>query len=72
MLNITYPDGNSSSIFTLLVSPFAAKKTISGLQDIQGLNITLSGTINMTESLNYAGGYGGADSTIKYVRVILR
>jgi len=26
----------------------------------------------MTESLNYASGYGGADFTIKYVRVILR
>ncbi|KAF4629873.1 hypothetical protein G7Y89_g8265 [Cudoniella acicularis] len=63
-LNLTYPDGNSASIFTLLLSPFAKKKTISSLADIRGLNLTVSGTVNETYSLAYAGGYGGVDSTI--------
>ncbi|ESZ98727.1 hypothetical protein SBOR_0965 [Sclerotinia borealis F-4128] len=63
-LNLTYPDGNDTSIFTFLVSPFAAKRTISSLEDIQGLSLQVSGTIDMNYTLSYAGEYGGADSTI--------
>jgi hypothetical protein len=64
-LNVTYPLGNSSSIFTLLVSPFAAKKTISSIEEIQGMTVNVTGTVNETYTLAYAGGYGGIDSTIK-------
>ncbi|RAL60387.1 hypothetical protein DID88_000163 [Monilinia fructigena] len=64
-LNLTYPEGNDTSIFTFLVSPFAAKKkTISRLEDIQGLNLTVSGTIDKNFTLSYAGQYGGTDATI--------
>ncbi|RDW79783.1 hypothetical protein BP6252_04421 [Coleophoma cylindrospora] len=63
-LNLTYPDGNSSSIFTLIVSPFKAMKTISSIADIQGLTVNITGTINETFALSYAGGYGGADTVI--------
>lgn len=63
-LNLTYPEGNHTSIFTFLISPFAAKKTISRLEDIQGLNLTVSGTIDKNFTLSYAGQYGGADATI--------
>jgi hypothetical protein len=64
-LNLTYPIGNGSSIFTLLISPFAAKKTISTIEEIQGLTLNVTGSVNETYSLSYAGGYGGADDTIK-------
>jgi hypothetical protein len=64
-LDITYPLGNSSSIFTLLVSPFAAKKTISSIEEIQGMTVNVTGNVNETYTLAYAGEYGGADSTIK-------
>ncbi|QSZ33646.1 hypothetical protein DSL72_005214 [Monilinia vaccinii-corymbosi] len=63
-LNLTYPDGNETSIITLLISPFAAKKTLSSLADIQGLNLTVSGTIDSNYTLSYAGDYGGTDATI--------
>ncbi|KAL3424259.1 hypothetical protein PVAG01_03540 [Phlyctema vagabunda] len=64
-LNLTYPLGNSSSIFSLIVSPFLAKPTVSTLEDIQGLNVTVSGTVNETYAVSFAGSYGGSDSTIK-------
>ncbi|KAJ8070823.1 hypothetical protein OCU04_001184 [Sclerotinia nivalis] len=63
-LNLTYPEGNDTSIFTFLLSPFAAKRTISSLEDIQGLNLQVSGTVNMNYTLSFAGGFGGADATI--------
>ncbi|KAB8301274.1 hypothetical protein EYC80_003159 [Monilinia laxa] len=63
-LNLTYPEGNDTSIFTFLVSPFAAKKTISRLEDIQGLNLTVSGSTDKNFTLSYAGQYGGTDATI--------
>ncbi|KAI9645509.1 hypothetical protein NHQ30_006249 [Ciborinia camelliae] len=63
-LNLTYPDGNDTSLFTFLVSPFAAKRTISSLEDIQGLSLQVSGTIDMNYTMSYAGDYGGSDATI--------
>ncbi|KAH8659266.1 hypothetical protein BGZ60DRAFT_382353 [Tricladium varicosporioides] len=63
-LNLTYPEGNSASVFTLLLSPFPAKKTISSIKDIQGLNLTVSGTVNSSYTLSYAGSYGGSSSTV--------
>jgi len=47
-LNLTYPIGNGSSIFTLLISPFAAKKTISTIEEIQGLTVSATGSVNET------------------------
>ncbi|KAF7927944.1 hypothetical protein EAE99_005321 [Botrytis elliptica] len=63
-LNLTYPEGNETSIFTFLVSPFAAKRTVSSIEDIQGLSLNVSGTIDMNYTLSYAGEYGGTDATI--------
>lgn len=63
-LNLTYPEGNGTSIFTFLLSPFTKKRTISSLEDIQGLNLKVSGTVDMNYTLSFAGGYGGADATI--------
>lgn len=65
MLNLSYPYGTSASQFTLLVSPFAAKKDVYSWQDVQGANVTIEGNVNMIYSLGYAGEYGGAYSVIK-------
>lgn len=61
-LDLSYPNGSSSSIFTLIVSPFAAKRTVSSLRDIQGLTLNATSTVNPVYSLSFAGAYGGADS----------
>jgi hypothetical protein len=65
MLNLTYPLGNASSTFILLVSPFKAKKDISGWGDMQGLNVEVSGNVDGNFSLGWAGSYGGAYTVIK-------
>lgn len=64
-LNLTYPYGTASSSFSLLVSPFAMKKDIVGWEDIQGLNVTVSGNVDSNFTLGYAGNYGGAYTTVK-------
>ncbi|KAJ9149343.1 hypothetical protein NKR23_g4222 [Pleurostoma richardsiae] len=64
-LNLTLPRGNASSIFTLVVGTFKKKTTISGWSDVQGLNVEISGNVNKTYDLNFAGEYGGADSLLR-------
>lgn len=64
MLNLTYPHGTSNSIFTILVSPFKAQKNVKSWADVQGLKVKISGSVNSTYQLTYAGGYGGASSPI--------
>ncbi|PGH12515.1 hypothetical protein AJ79_04259 [Helicocarpus griseus UAMH5409] len=51
-LNITYPLGNSSSTFQLLISPFRKKPEVSTWKDLQGLNIKVSGTIDPKYSVS--------------------
>jgi hypothetical protein len=63
-LNLIYPHGTGASIFTILVSPFKAKKNVKTWADILGLTVKISGTVDSTYALSYAGGYGGADSPI--------
>ncbi|KAH6980709.1 hypothetical protein BKA56DRAFT_643982 [Ilyonectria sp. MPI-CAGE-AT-0026] len=64
-LTLSYPYGNSSSIFTLVTGTFANIRTISGWEDVQGLKVTVSGNVNEAYELSFAGGYGGASSTIR-------
>lgn len=63
-LDLTYPYGNSSSIFSLLVSTFEKNHTIADWSGVQGLNVNVTGNVNMTYELAFAGEYGGADETI--------
>ncbi|KAF5537653.1 hypothetical protein FMEXI_9766 [Fusarium mexicanum] len=64
-LSLSYPYGNSSSVFTFVVGTFEKKRTVASWADIQGLEVKVSGNINSTYSLSFAGGYGGADSLIR-------
>lgn len=63
-LSVTYPEGNASSTFSFLVSQFAEKPTVSSLADIQGLDVKISGNVNATYSISFAGSYGGTDTVI--------
>lgn len=68
-LDISYPYWTNASTFQLLVSPFnitpwKAKKQVSSWSDMVGLNVSVSGNVNMTYTLSFAGIYGGSDDLI--------
>jgi len=64
-LNITYPNGTDSSIFSFLVSTFKDKTTIAGWQDIPNLSVTPTGNVNSTFALSFAGLFGGSDHPVQ-------
>lgn len=65
-LNLSYPYGNTSSIFTFMLSPPTKKRTISGWDGAEGLNISVTTyPLDMTSNLTFAGLYGGASDPIK-------
>ncbi|KAB5580262.1 hypothetical protein GE09DRAFT_950351 [Coniochaeta sp. 2T2.1] len=64
-LNLTYPNGTADSIFTLVVSQFRQVRTVTGWDDVQGVKVRVSGNVNLTHSLSFAGAYGGRASTIR-------
>lgn len=64
-LNLTLPLGTNASIFTFTVSPFKDKIEIAGWEDVQGLDVKVSGSVNLTYALSYAGMYGGSSSLIR-------
>ncbi|KAI1122990.1 hypothetical protein F5Y10DRAFT_252866 [Nemania abortiva] len=64
-LKLTYPQGNASSVFTLIVSTFSKMRTLSGWGDVQGLDVNVSGNANMSYSLSFGGSNGGTSKTIR-------
>ncbi|KAI0603160.1 hypothetical protein F4775DRAFT_15702 [Biscogniauxia sp. FL1348] len=64
-LNLTYPRGNGTSVFSLMVGTFVEKPTISGWADVPGLKVDVSGNANLSYSLSFNGEYGGSGSTIR-------
>lgn len=65
VLNLTYPNGTKSSIFSLVVATFPEKPTLSGWDDVQDLKVQVSGNVNMSYGLSFAGSYGGTDALIR-------
>ncbi|KAG9935854.1 hypothetical protein KCV02_g6292, partial [Aureobasidium melanogenum] len=63
-LELSYPYGNSSSIFSLLVSTFANKRDVASWSDIQGANVSVSTNANTSYTVTFAGAYGGQDTVI--------
>ncbi|EJD39180.1 hypothetical protein AURDEDRAFT_71425 [Auricularia subglabra TFB-10046 SS5] len=59
-LEITYPKGTAASVFDFFVSTSLRKRNVASWADIQGASISVSGNINTTPTLGYAGRYGGA------------
>ena len=64
-LSLTYPQGNSSSSFTFLISPnpLGQKRDIMDVSDIYGLNVEIDGTIDKTPQISFCGLVGGACKT---------
>ncbi|OHW98249.1 hypothetical protein CSPAE12_03031 [Colletotrichum incanum] len=64
-LGLTYPNGTADSIFTFVVGTFIKKPTVAGWADVQGLSVNISGNVNETYSLSFAGSMGGTSSPIR-------
>jgi len=64
-VSLSYPHGTNSSIFTLLVSTFSTKRTVTSIGDIQGLNLTVSGNANLEYELSFAGPQGGSNKMLR-------
>lgn len=66
-LNLTYPLGNSSSSFTLLVSPnpLGQKRDIFDVSDISGLKVEVGGTVDTKPHATFCGLVGGTCSIIQ-------
>ncbi|KAK7915094.1 hypothetical protein PG985_012797, partial [Apiospora marii] len=64
-LDLSYPEGNSSSVFTLVVSAFADGRTVRGWKDVKGLDVVVSGNVNMTHLLSFAGQMGGSSKPLR-------
>ncbi|OHE97741.1 hypothetical protein CORC01_06946 [Colletotrichum orchidophilum] len=64
-LSLTYPNGTADSIFTFVVGTFIKKPTVSGWADVQGLSVNVSGNVNETYALSFAGSVGGTSSPIR-------
>ena len=63
-LKVTYPQGTSSSVFTFAVSPSVAKRDVQSWADIQGISISISGSVSPVPEITYAGRYGGSGNPI--------
>ncbi|KAK8075330.1 hypothetical protein PG997_009993 [Apiospora hydei] len=64
-LDLSYPEGNASSIFTLVVSAFADGRTVHGWEDVKGISVNVSGNVNATHSLSFAGQMGGRSKPLR-------
>ena len=60
-LELGYPSVNCSSQFTLLVSPnpLNASKGIFSWDDVTGINVDVSGTMNPKPAIGFCGLVGG-------------
>lgn len=70
LLNLSYPLGNASSVFSLLVSPFSVPplyrhRDVTSWADVVGLEVEVTGNVDLEYALSFAGTYGGSDAMIK-------
>ena len=64
-LDLSYPLGNSSSIFTLIVGTFKQNRTIADWSGVVGLDVDVSTNANSSYSLSFGGAMGGTSQTIR-------
>lgn len=65
-LGLAYPKGNESSIFTFLVvsNPVRQKRDILSWDDVMGLSVNVSGSIDLTPQISFCGLLGGSCDVI--------
>ncbi|KAG8628420.1 hypothetical protein KVT40_004293 [Elsinoe batatas] len=64
VLNLTYPYGSASSVFSFMVSPFRTKRDVKNWADLQGVTINISGNAADTYDVTYQGAFGGSGSVV--------
>lgn len=66
-INFTYPSGNSSSTFSFIVAsnPLGGKRDITSVKDVEGLDLEVSGTVDVgSPDISFCGLVGGTCSII--------
>lgn len=66
-MNLTYPNGNASSTFSFIVAsnPIGSKRDITSVKDIEGLNLEVSGTVDVASpNISFCGLVGGTCAII--------
>jgi len=68
-LELTYPTGNTTSTFQFLVGTNSnrGKRDVASWSDVEGLNVTVEGTVDPAYGVAFSGLNGGAGEPIKYV-----
>ncbi|KAF2646279.1 hypothetical protein P280DRAFT_386912 [Massarina eburnea CBS 473.64] len=66
VLELNYPKGNSSSTFQLLVGTNSkkGKRDVASWADVEGVDVTIEGSVDPRYNITFSGLYGGAGSTI--------
>ncbi|KAJ0268171.1 hypothetical protein Brms1b_004951 [Colletotrichum noveboracense] len=66
-LTLAYPRGNASSIFTFIASsnPIGGKRDVQGFGDLDGINITTTGSVLPDPDISFCGLVGGTCSIIQ-------
>ncbi|KAI3397174.1 hypothetical protein diail_11148 [Diaporthe ilicicola] len=61
-LELTYPRGNESSIFTFIIggNPLGQKRDVVGWGDVMGLSVNVSGTVDPSHEVAFCGLNGGS------------
>lgn len=61
-LGLAYPRGNASSVFTLLVvsNPIGQARDIRGWDDVWGVSVNVTGTVDLTPAISFCGLRGGS------------
>lgn len=69
VLELAYPAGNSSSTFQFLVgtNSMAGKRDVAKWSDVEGVNVTVEGTVDAEYTVQFSGLVGGAGTMLKYV-----
>ncbi|OAG02046.1 uncharacterized protein CC84DRAFT_1262067 [Paraphaeosphaeria sporulosa] len=65
-LDLEYPKGNQTSTFTFLVgtNSRSGKRDVASWSDVEGIKVSVNGTVDMDYSVAFAGYVGGSGKTI--------
>lgn len=66
-LSLAYPSGNATSTFVFLVGTngWGGKRDVQSWEDVEGIKINASGSVNPKYTVTFNGLVGGAGETIK-------
>jgi hypothetical protein len=65
-LELSYPQGNASSSFSFLVGTngWEGKRDVASWEDVDGIKVNVSGTVDLKYSVEFAGLHGGKWKTV--------